>query len=181
MRARRIILAMVSSLCLLWAHPGAASAAEENPYWQSDTNLPADTITGEWSVSEDGGSAQLTISGANLPAQNTRFVAGWVTPWVASDSEWAEQGELDLLLSPTTSASLVGMVRSRLKGERWRPWFKNRLPYEEGLGLGGVGAWGGGSSVLSLGPPSKIQYEWRLVGEIDGPARIEASIELSLN
>lgn len=176
MRLTRIALTLAVAISVL-VQPGVASASDDNPYWSSETNLPADTITGEWTVADDGGSVELTFSGNNLLGQNTRFVAGWTTPWVTHGS-FSDEGRLDTFLSPTTSLSLHSMSRSRTRGDEWGRWFKHRLPYEEGLGMGGSGVWMGASFLASTGGSSKVQYQWKLIGEIDGLGEMDATIEL---
>lgn len=181
MRYCRSVVLLAINIALL-TQPGVAWAQRDNPSWKSQSNLPVETITGEWSVAEDGRAADLTITGSNLAAQTTKFVGSWRTPWVDPDTFLEEKGTLETFLSPATSADLFVMTRFRSKRESWSRWFKHRLPYEEGLAMGGVGAWAGGGALLTIGPqPPRIQYEWRIVGEIDGLATIDASAHVALN
>jgi hypothetical protein len=173
----RSFLCAAIGLSLLFTQAEVALAADANPYWRGESNLPVETITGEWST--HGMTAKLTFEGRNLVGQDSRFEAGWVTPWISSDDELSETGNLDTVLSPTTAASLHELLRFRFRKEPWSQWFKSKLPYEEGLGMGGVGAWGG-SSMTFFTRPRAIRYEWRLVGEIDGLATIKGDVELSI-
>lgn len=171
MKRVRRFLTLTASALLVLSLAGAAFASRENPYWSSETTAPADTIHGSW-TSDNELTTRLSIEGHNSQGQNTRFVAGWVTPWVSSDSTLRESGELELLMAPTTSASLVGMVRFRERGESWSRWFEDRLPYREGLGMGGSSSWEREQQVVSSS--SLIKWEWKLVGEIDGLAKLDA-------
>ena len=137
MRTLRRTVALLAVLCLLHAEPAFAAFQRENPYWASESTLPAETVTGTWTP--DGNIAELTFSGVNAPGQVMTFEAGWMTPW--SRRSFSEAGQIDLLLSPDTSVTLKRMTRFQFPGEKWSGWFTHRLPYEEGLGMGGSGTW----------------------------------------
>lgn len=178
MRSVRAAIAICLGAGLLAGPSAAAQTTGSNPYWESRSNIPVETLMGEWAASDNGRTVELSISGYNLPGQQTSFEAGWKSPWVASQQNLEDGGNSDLLFSPITSADLIEMTRMRAKGKPWSRWFKNELPYEEGLGMGGVGVWAGSAGMFH--PRTKVQYEWRLVGEIDGAATIEANIEISV-
>ena len=175
----RVLLVWCIVLCGLVVHPAPVQGAPDNPYWRTNSNLPVETITGEWSETKGGTAVELTFSGHNVVGQRSSFVAGWVTPWMTPNSEISASGEIDLLETPVTSVDVAEMVRLRFKGTGWSPWFRNRLPLSDGsLSFGGNLQWAGSGSVPSVSP--KVQFEWRWVGEIDGLAKIEGSVRIKV-
>ena len=164
--------------CSLLIPQGAAQAAPDNPYWRTESNVPVDTISGEWTTSKDGDSVALTFAGHNVAGQQTKVVAGWLTPWLHAGSQMSDSGEIDLLETPVTSVAAAEMVRFQVKGESWSPWFEHELQLSDGtVSVGGNLQWAGTAGLFLRS--GKVRYEWRLVGELDGPAKVEGSVRLS--
>ena len=92
----RVLLVLAALTVALTGGP--ADAASENPYWRVETNLPVETIQGEWSVAENGRSATVEFDGVNVVGQTTTFTAGWRTGWFK-----ASQGQRRRVLVPHRS------------------------------------------------------------------------------
>lgn len=168
----RLLLVVVTALAVGFG-AAPAGAAGENPYWRVDTNLPVESVRGEWSVAGNGRSATVEFEGANVVGQTTKFTAGWRTGWFKASQ--GQDGEFSYLIDPVTTGDLKPMVRVQAKRGRWSPWFKGRMPMTNS---GGTYVWG----VESVGRPIRaVRYEWRLVGTINGNAYIEGSATITVH
>jgi hypothetical protein len=165
------------------APPAAAAPARDNPYWNSRTNLPAQTITGEWTLSEGRRHADLSISGRNLPAQSTSFKAGWITPW-GGRRGFSEEGQLDLVVTPLTTVTFKDLIRYQIAGQKWSPWLEEPfMRSDNSTPLRAEGTWmtGFGVGTPATGRPPKIRYERRILGKIEGTASLSITISMSLD
>ena len=178
MRSRRALLCGLISLLVVSSHAGPAVAARGKPYWKNRSNIPVETVTGKWAKARGGRTAVLTFGGENLPAQKTRFVAGWRTPWTKAGTDFRNKGRLDRLVPPSGEVTLTRAVRVQVRGKRWSPWFKSDFRFGGGLGLSGSGRWVGSGALF--GPSPKIRYELRLVGKMNGLAQIDGRVKVSL-
>lgn len=176
MRRTPLAAALVALALAFSALP--ANAADENPYYESKSSSPVDTMPGEWSTAGNGRSASLTIGGINAPGQTTHFEAGWVTPW--SRDPLSAEVAYDIQALPTTTADLIVMERYREKGHRWSSWAKD--DFSPPAGESGGGTWMElGTIAVAGGPPPMLQHEWKLVGDIEGSAKLKITAELALD
>jgi hypothetical protein len=169
-KRRRTFPILVALVVTCFAVP--AQAAAENPYWQVETNIPIETIEGEWAVSDDGLAAKLTFEGVNVTGQETTFTAGWMSPWVKNTH--LEVGELNVLADPTAHGRVIVMTRVQAKGHGWGPWFKLPMRWND---LGGGWLWAGGASSFSQ---ALVRYDWKMIGTLTGTTRIQGSAEVSV-
>lgn len=172
MKLRRLSLVLAAGLILLGAPP--AGAGSDNPYWESESNLPIKSIQGEWSVSEDSRSASLEFSGVNLVGQETTFKAGWRTGWFRGSP--SEEGSLWFSGGILAGGTIKVMSRDQFKGHGWSRWYVQRIRLDED---GGGRGWG--SFTISIGEkPDPMRSEWRIVGEVSGGQSLEGSLEVSI-
>lgn len=171
MNLRRALLS-VAALSFLSVLAVPAQAGSDNPYWNVETNIPVETIEGDWTVAESGRTANLEFDGVNVIGQTTKFTAGWTSPWVHAAP--TNGGHLTYLVDPLTEGTLVTMTRVQTRGHHWGPWFRIKLPFTDGAG---GWYWEGGSLGFGRGP---IRYEWRMIGTITGNGYIEGAAEISV-
>jgi hypothetical protein len=173
MKTGRWIIALFVTLGVIAPGAHVAQAASDNPYWRSSSNLPLEMITGEWT--RDGRSQKLTIEGMNAAGQETTFVGGWITPW-SNEQSLEQSGEITVL-EATNVSNIVRKARVQRRGEKWSPWFRIRMPHPNPIG-GGTWGWVGHHAMATRGAR---RYEWRIKGELNGLAQIDASIEVTLD
>ena len=171
MNFRKVILWLIAGTLAVTVAP--ARAASDNPFWRVETNLPLETIQGEWTVAESGRSAALSFEGVNVTGQETTFSAGWRSPWVKASH--LEVGELNVVADPIAAGDFKVMTRIQAKRRGWGPWFKLPMSWADG---GGNYLWMGAASSSSRG---LVRYDWKMIGTVIGTAHIEGSAEISVN
>lgn len=172
MNARKIIIVCLIAAALTGSFV-PAKAASPNPYWRATSNLPLETVDGEWSVTDDGRSATLSFKGVNVVGQDTTFWAGWRSPWVKASE--LEDGELNVLADPIATGELKVMTRVQGKGRAWGPWFRLPMAWADG---GGNYMWAGSASSPFQGV---VRYDWKMVGDVSGNTYIEGFAEISVD
>ena len=173
--SRRLFVAIVLVvLCL----PQAVSAREPGPTWESETRgAPVSTMQGRWSESDDGRSVELAFIGGHLIEAGTTFRATWLTPFTTAGkrARFEHSYELENHNDLGKNVKLVESFRFRFKGDPWWPW----MSYKSILKPGGT--FMGGGSLFTGGSKRRVQFEWRLTGEIEAPTYLRGTAVFSIN
>lgn len=175
------VMKRLSSIVLVACFLGlpSASAAAATPTFRSSTEgLPAGTIQGIWSETEEGRAVSLQLGGGHLVAARTKFRAGWLTPWTTRGQfpEFNGSFAFESMNQLGEHYRLNWEMRFRQRGEEWGSWFKHSFGFKGGS----YSATGGGSAFGSFSKES-YRFEWRLSGKVLKTTTLQGQIDLRVN
>jgi hypothetical protein len=174
MRSRALVVLV--SCFLSFAFP--VKAKGPGTYFSAESKgSPVTTAFGQWTESADGRQVTLTFDSAHVLGTGTRFVAGWLTPVTRKDSTPELEATIDW-----EAMNLVGdkikmtyWFKWRPAGGKWRPWSKSSYDIDENSYVIVTGR----MNAEYTGP--RVQFDWKVVGEIVAPTVLRGTIDLNVN
>jgi hypothetical protein len=169
------------------AVPSANPALSITTYLPGSVVAPVSGVSGSWTVSKPGRSAELSLSGVIVTGTTTAVVANWTSGWYRPPGgKLLTVGySIDRLYPVDLSAEIASaQFRMRTKSESWSPWFGLTDNHQPGVVLVERSE-GGGFGVVeaSAGPdraePKLTQIQTRITNQFTATGRVTENVTLT--
>ena len=140
---------------------------------------PQPTIVGGWSEdSTTSNEAHLTFAGGHAVGERTTFVGTWVSPMSTSSKSPSMTIDYQLACSNMigNKIPIVHAARARFAGGKWGPWAAAKTPIAPSQSSASSGSV---NVNVELSKPRRVQFQWKIKGEITGPAVLQGDFLLT--